>query len=131
MPAMMSLADFVAREPVVLPSTATVQRACQAMYEENVGAIPVVDEGKGLVGIFTGRDLVRLLAEGRNPAHAHLSAVMTKNPATLPPQADAAEAVRLMRDGGFRHLPVVDRGRVVGLVSRGDMARVQDDPKRQ
>jgi CBS domain-containing protein len=63
---------------------------------------------------------VRLLAGGRNPAHTHLGAVMTRDPAYLPPGHHAMDALRLMQDGGFRHVPVVEEGRVVGVVSIWD-----------
>jgi CBS domain-containing protein len=114
------MGDIVRRTPIVLPPTATVQRACQEMHDHRVGAILVTDEHQRLLGIFTGRDVVRLLSEGRNPAHTHLDAVMTRGPAHLPPGHHAIDALRLMQDGGFRHVPVVDAGRVVGIVSHGD-----------
>jgi CBS domain-containing protein len=114
------MSDIVRRKPVALPKTATVQRACQEMHTNRIGCILVVDDDQHLQGIFTGRDVVRLLAEGRNPAHTHLDVVMTPGPTHLPPGHNAIDALRLMHDGGFRHLPVVAEGCVVGLVSQGD-----------
>jgi CBS domain-containing protein len=114
------MSDVIHRPPVTLPPTATVQHACQEMHRQRVGAVLVVDEHTHLLGIFTGRDLVRLLAEGRDPAKLALDAVMTRDPEHLPPGHTAVEALRLMQDGGFRHVPVVEQGRVVGVVSHGD-----------
>jgi CBS domain-containing protein len=114
------MSDVLQRTPVTLPKSATVQRACHEMHSHRVGAVLVVDDEQRLQGIFTGRDVVRLLAEGRNPAHTHLDAVMTRAPAHLPPGHNALDALRLMQDGGFRHVPVVAEDRVVGLVSHGD-----------
>ena len=114
------VADIVRRKPVTLPCAATVQEACRLMHEHRIGAILVVDENQRLEGIFTGRDAVRLLAEGRNPAHTHLHAVMTQAPCCMAPHHVAMDALRLMQDGGFRHVPVVEDGHVLGLVSRGD-----------
>jgi CBS domain-containing protein len=114
------MSDVIQRQPVTLPSSATVQRACQEMHTQRIGAVLVVDDAQQLRGIFTGRDAVRLLAEGRNPAHTHLDTVMTRDPAHLPPGHNAIDALRLMQDGGFRHVPVVSKGCVVGLVSHGD-----------
>jgi CBS domain-containing protein len=114
------MADVIRRTPVTLPRTATVQSACHAMHTHRIGAILVVDDEQHLQGIFTGRDAVRLLAEGRNPAHTHLEAVMTCEPSHLPPGHHAVDALRLMEDGGFRHVPVVAHGKVVGVVSHGD-----------
>jgi CBS domain-containing protein len=129
MPEQSHMSDALRREPTTLPPAATVQQACQAMYEEQAGAVVVVDDQRRPVGIFTGRDLVRLLAEGRNPAHTHLSAVMTRNPTHVEPSHDAADALRLMREGGFRHLPVVEDGRVVGMISRRDLAHLEGAPQ--
>ena len=114
------MSDVIRRNPVTLPPSATVQQACHDMHAHRVGAIVVVDSERRLLGIFSGRDVVRLLAEGRNPAHTHLDAVMTRDPAHLPPGHHAVEALRLMQDGGFRHVPVVENGCVVGVVSHGD-----------
>jgi CBS domain-containing protein len=114
------MSDIVRRAPITLPRNATVQRACHEMHTNRIGAIVVVDDEQHLQGIFTGRDVVRLLAEGRNPAHTHLDAVMTHEPTHLPPGHHAMDALRLMQDGGFRHVPVVAQGKVVGLVSHGD-----------
>ncbi|TCZ65373.1 CBS domain-containing protein [Roseicella aquatilis] len=109
------------RHPVTLPPEATVQEACQAMRQHGIGAILVTDPEGRLLGIFTGRDAVcRMLAEGRDPRATRLGEVMTAKPDCMPPRMRAIEALRLMRDGGFRHVPVVEGERLVGVVSRGD-----------
>ena len=117
----------VRRKPVTLHSTATVQQACQEMHRHRIGAIMVTDAEEGLQGIFTGRDAVRLLAEGKSPVHTQLDAVMTRNPAHMPPAHSAIDALRLMHDGGFRHVPVVAQGCVVGIVSAVDFRAVEHD----
>ncbi len=121
------IGDVIRRTPVTLPPTATVQQACQEMHRHRIGAVMVTTPQGRLQGIFTGRDVVRLLAEGRNPAHTRLEAVMTANPAHMPPGFTAIEALRLMHDGGFRHIPVVDQGCVVGLVSTVDFRALEHD----
>lgn len=126
------MSDIIRRKPVTLAAGATVQEACRLMHEHRIGAILVVDDEGRLDGIFTGRDVVRLLAQGRNPAHTHLHAVMTRHPAHLPPDHSAMDALRLMHDGGFRHVPVVAHGTLVGMVSVGDFrqfehARLDDE----
>ena len=108
------------QKPLTLPPAATVSQACGAMYARKVGAVLVVDGEHHLLGIFTGRDAVRLLAEGADAKKTPVEAVMTKNPTTLGPKATAMEALLLLNDAGFRHLPVVEGGRVVGIVSRYD-----------
>ena len=108
------------QRPVTLPVTASVKEACCRMRDHRVGAVLVTRDGR-LVGIFTGRDAVnRVLAEGRNPARTSLGAVMTAAPSTVAPKTTAIEALRLMRDGGCRHLPIVESGKLKGIVSRGD-----------
>jgi CBS domain-containing protein len=114
------ISKVIRHQPVTLQADATVREACATMHRERIGAIMVVDAEARLQGIFTGRDAVRLLAEGKNPARALLHEVMTRDPCCMPPTHSAIHALRLMSDGGFRHVPVVEDGRVVGLVSHGD-----------
>ena len=105
---------------VQLPASATVREASRLMAREKVGAVLVTD-GDRLEGIFTERDaLGRVLAKQLDPEKTRLEEVMTVNPTTIGPQASAIEALRLMRDGGFRHLPIVDQGRLIGIVSLRD-----------
>jgi CBS domain-containing protein len=115
------------QQPLTLTSNDTVQRACQQMWERRVGATLVTDDSEHLVGIFTGRDAVRTLAEGKDPATTLLSDAMTPRPDTLAPGSSAADALRLMRDAGFRHLPIVEQGRILGIVSRGDFQGMELD----
>jgi CBS domain-containing protein len=121
------------QKPVTLPPTATVREACKRMSERRVGAVLVTENGDRLVGIFTGRDAIcRVLAQGKSAARTHLSEVMTPKPHCMPPGRSAIEALRLMQDGGFRHIPVTEGDRVVGIVSRGDFrgleqARLDDE----
>ncbi|HUT49157.1 MAG TPA: CBS domain-containing protein [Alphaproteobacteria bacterium] len=109
------------QQPVTLPLEASVHEACQRMHVRRVGAVLVTEGGDHLVGIFTGRDAVcRVLAEGRSAEQTQLADVMTRAPDTMTPNKTAVEALRLMQDGGYRHVPIVHQGRVVGIVSRGD-----------
>lgn len=109
------------RQPITLPPEASVQNACQEMRNHRVGAILVTDPQGRLLGIFTGRDAIcRMVAEGRDPKRTTLRDVMTENPECMPAHCQAIEALRLMRDGGFRHVPVMKGDRLVGIVSRGD-----------
>ena len=110
------------QRPVTLPASATVKQACDCMRDRRVGAVLVTDDAGRLVGIFTGRDAVcRVLAEAMSAADTPLLDVMTERPNTMSPGGTAIEALRLMQDGGFRHVPVISSdGRIVGVVSRGD-----------
>jgi CBS domain-containing protein len=100
---------------------AMVRTAVRAMAEHHVGAILVTD-GTALKGIFSERDLTtRVVAPGLDPDTTTLSAVMSANPDTLPPDARAIEALDLMRQHNYRHLPVVEDDRLVGIVSIRDL----------
>ena len=113
------------QKPVVLTLQDTVQHACRCMWERRVGSVLVADEQQRLRGIFTGRDAVRTLAERKDPSKALLSEAMTPDPVTLSPRSRAIDALRIMNDGGFRHVPVLDDGRIWGVVSRGDFSGVE------
>lgn len=123
------MSEIVRRQkPTTLTPCDTVQDACQQMQARRIGAVVVTDEQEHLLGIFTGRDAVRVLAEAKDPARTTLENVMTRNPDTLAPGQTAIEALRLMQDGGFRHVPVVSEwGKLVGVVSRFDFRGLEQD----
>jgi len=122
------MADIIRNQkPLKLPPSATVQEACTHMHARRIGAVLVTNPNNELIGIFTGRDAVRILAEARDAASTELRHVMTEKPDCLPPRHTAIDALRLMRDGGFRHVPVVHEGQVVGIVSRGDFRGLEQD----
>jgi CBS domain-containing protein len=113
--------------PLVLGINETVQQACRCMWERRAGSVLVVDGQKCLVGIFTGRDAVRTLAEGKNAEATTLAHAMTPNPITITPDSRAIYALREMSNRGFRHLPVVEGGRIWGVVSRNDFMGMEID----
>jgi len=122
------MAEIVRNQvPLTLPPETSVQAACKRMHERGVGAVLVTGAKGRLVGIFTGRDAVRFLAQGKSSSEVLLKQVMTRDPETMPPGCTAIEALRVMRDGGFRHIPVVEGGIVVGVVSRGDFRGLEQD----
>lgn len=109
------------QKPLTLPPTATVKEACQAMRDRRAGTVLVTEADGALVGIFTGRDAVcRVLAVGADATATRLLDVMTVNPVTMSPGQTAIDALRLMWDKGFRHVPLLKAGKVMGVVSRGD-----------
>lgn len=115
-----TMAELVRHQnPLTIAPGATVQEACGAMHKRRVGAVLVVT-GQRLLGIFTGRDAVHALAVGLDPQRTLVGQVMTAEPCCLSPHAHAQDALRLMEDGGFRHLPVVEDGHLLGIVSRYD-----------
>jgi CBS domain-containing protein len=106
----------------LLISTAdvTVREAALLMKQRGVGALLVVDDDR-LAGIFTERDaLFRVIAPGLDPARTRLAEVMTRNPRVIEPDRPFGHALHLMYEGGFRHVPVVENGRPIGVVSARD-----------
>ena len=109
---------------IVVPPTTMVGEAARLMAGKDAGAVLVMDE-ETLVGIFTERDAVfRVLAKGRDADTTPVGTVMTKEPVTLPGGSSYGHALLLMHEKGFRHVPVLEAGRVVGVVS----ARTAMDP---
>jgi len=99
------------------PPDTTVSSAARLMASKNVGAVLVV-EREGLVGIFSERDVVfRVIAKGLDPKTTLLAEVMTAEPKTLEPGKSYGHALLLMQEHGFRHVPVVENGRPIGIVS--------------
>jgi len=108
------------QNPVTTSSDITVAAAARLMKQNRIGALLVVDGGR-LAGIFTERDaLFRVVAEGRDPSATRISEVMTRNPRTIEPDRPFGHALHLMYEGGFRHVPVVEDTRPIGMVSTRD-----------
>ena len=100
---------------------ATVFEAIELLARKNIGALPVVEEGR-LVGIFSERDYTRKVAlEGKTSHSTKVSDILTANVATVTPQDSVEDAMRLMTEKHIRHLPVMENGKMVGLGSIGDM----------
>jgi CBS domain-containing protein len=107
-------------DPVMLPASTTVMMAARLMHSRRVSAVLVTEGDADLVGIFTERDAIsRVLADGRDPVETTLAEVMTDNPEFVTPQNTAMEVVQLMQALRCRHLPIVNGGKAVGMVSRG------------
>ena len=122
------LADIVKGQKLVaLAERETVQEACRYMWERRTGSVLVLDDQQRLTGIFTGRDAVRTLAEGKSAKVTTLAQAMTPNPITTTPDNRAVDALREMSNRGFRHLPVVEGGRIWGVVSRSDFMGMEID----
>ncbi len=108
------------QELVTAAAATTVSEAARLMKERHVGAIMVVEDAK-LVGMFTERDaLFRVVADERDGRTTKLAEVMTPHPQTIHPDKPFAVALEMMHNGRFRNVPVVEDGRLIGLVSVHD-----------
>ena len=117
---MTTIRDVMSTELISVSPDATVAEAATVMGTGKVGAALILDGGR-LAGIFTERDILRALASDFDAAAHLVSHWMSPDPVTLSPTADAKEALDQMLDRGFRHVPVVDDGRAVGIVSLRDV----------
>ncbi len=116
-----TLRDFMSGGNVLtIEPTVTLGEAARAMRRRDVGAAVVYEDGK-LIGIFTERDLLRAIAESRHPDQHHVRAYMTPDPITLPPDHAPSEAAQIMSERKFRHIPVVEDGELIGIVSIRDL----------
>jgi CBS domain-containing protein len=121
-----TLRDFMSSGDVLtIEPTATLGDAARRMRSRNVGAAVVVDTGGAVSGIFTERDLLRAVADERDPARDLVQSYMTADPVTLPPDHSPSEAAQLMSAGKFRHIPVVEDGRLLGIVSIRDLVQAE------
>lgn len=113
---------------VALDQQATAVEAAKHMSDHNIGDVLVTEDGQRLAGVVTDRDLVvRVLAQGKDPAATPLANVASRQLVTISPDEPIAKAVELMRDKALRRLPVVSEYQLVGIVSIGDLA-VEQDP---
>ena len=117
-----SIRNLIARQEILtVPADSTIAVVARLMKKSVVGAVMVIGNDGRLIGIFTERDaLFRVLAEGRDPKTTRLAEVMTAHPKTISPDRPFGHALLMMYDGGFRHVPVVESGKPIGMVSARD-----------
>ena len=120
----MEVRDLMNPSVVSIEPTASAALAARLISRHNVGALPVCSEDKRLRGMITDRDIVlRCVAAEEDPAQTMVRDIMTRNCATVAPGDDCREATRLMAAQQVRRLPVVEGGKVVGMISLGDLAK--------
>jgi CBS domain-containing protein len=118
--------DLMTTDLATVDQHTSLVEVARLMRDEDVGGVIVSDDGK-LVGLLTDRDIVvRAVAENRNPTDTGAADVASRDLETLRPDADLDDAVTLMRERAVRRAPVVDGGKVVGIVTLGDLALAQD-----
>ncbi len=110
---------------VTVRSEQSLREAIALLSKHNIGALVVVDGTGKVVGIISERDIVRKAAQSKDIFSALIGQVMTKNVVTGTSHDDQAAVLKTMTDRHFRHLPIVDEGKLVGIVSIGDMVKAQ------
>jgi CBS domain-containing protein len=108
---------------ISVPPTATVYSAIEIMSQANIGGVVIMDNGN-LLGIFTERDYARkLILKGKSSRDTQIADLMTRNLFTVTPESSIEEAMQVMSDKKIRHLPVMEDGKIVGIISIGDVVR--------
>ncbi len=117
-----SIRNMIARQEILTaPADSTIAVVARLMKKSGVGAVMVIGNDGRLIGIFTERDaLFRVLAEGRDPKTTRLAQVMTAHPKTISADRPFGHAQLMMYDSGFRHVPVGENGKPIGMVSARD-----------
>jgi CBS domain-containing protein len=124
-----SVSELMSSNPRSVESSQTVRDAATIMRDEDVGLVPIV-EGDRLVGTVTDRDVtIRVVAEDKDPNSTRVQEIASTDLVTIEPQQDLDEALRLMAKHQVRRLPVVEGGRLVGVVAQADVARQADDTR--
>jgi len=125
---MKQIAELIEGHPLILAqSSDNVRDVARKMSERNIGAIAVLDSGQ-LVGIFSERDLMtRVVVPGLNPDDTPVANVMTKALVAAKPEEEIGSALQKMQSLGCRHLPVVDEGTLIGMLSLRDLLKIDDD----
>ena len=124
-----SIRDVMTSEVRACEPSTTVVEAAKAMAKEDIGPVPVVEDGR-LIGILTDRDIVvRVVAEGRDPASTKIEEVATRDLVTVSPDDDVNTALSRMAESQVRRIPIVEGDRLVGIVAQADIARLGSDAK--
>ena len=119
----MKVSEIMTAAAVTDRADDTLAEAARRMWEQQTGSLLVMD-GDDLVGILTERDVLRAVATGSSLEETRISQVMTKDLVTVGPGTSLREAAKIMADRWIRHLPVIDGGAVVGVISQRDLAGV-------
>lgn len=119
---MATLGELMTRDVLAVAPEDTLGETATRMVDRGVGSVVVSDFGR-IIGILTERDMLRAMADRTHPSQARVREWMTAEPITVTGDTEAGEAARIMLEHNFRHLPVVEGGRAVGIVSIRDVAQ--------
>src|SRR4051812_36183338 len=121
--------DVMTIGPTPLPATTSVHDAAIAMRDDDIGNVIVLDDKGAICGLVTDRDIViRAVADDRRPSESRLGDICSRDLVSVAPDDAVEDAARLMREQALRRLPVIEKGKAVGIVSVGDLA-IERDPE--
>jgi CBS domain-containing protein len=124
-----SVRETMTADPRSIAPADPIVEAARLMRDEDIGSLPVTDEGK-LVGMLTDRDIaVRVIAEGMSPESTTVGEVFSRDPVAAEPDQDLDEALHLMAQHQVRRLPVVEKDRLVGILAQADIALEEKEKK--
>ena len=124
-----SVRDAMTENPRSIGASASVVEAARLMREEHIGSLPITEDEK-LVGMITDRDITtRVVAEAADPTTASVADVYSRDLVSVEPDKDLEEALQLMAHHQVRRLPVVENGRLVGIVTQADIALSETEKK--
>jgi CBS domain-containing protein len=116
----MQVGDIMTRDVKTAGTEASFAEAARILKDNRISSV-IITEGKRIAGIVTERDLVNVVADGLDPAKVTLEGRMTRELATVEPRTDIADAAQLMAERRIRHLPVLDKGSLSGVISIRDL----------
>jgi CBS domain-containing protein len=124
-----SVRDAMTEDPRSIGASASVVEAARLMREQNIGSLPIADDGN-LVGVITDRDITtRVVAEAADPETTSVGDVYSRDLITVEPDTDLEEALALMARHQVRRLPVVENDRLVGIVAQADIALTENETR--
>ncbi len=122
----MLVSDIMNSEVITIDQNETVALASRLLSRRNIGSLPVSDENGQLVGMLTDRDIVlRCVAANRDPEKTSIGSVMSRDIVSVSPYDEVSEALELMSAARVRRLPVAESGKLIGIVSLGDVSRLR------
>ena len=124
-----SVRDAMSEDPRSIGASAAVVEAARLMREADIGSLPITDD-ENLVGMITDRDItMRVVAEAADPQRTPVGDVCSRDLISVAPESDLEEALQLMARHQVRRLPVVENGRLVGIVAQADIALSENEKK--
>lgn len=118
--------DAMTQKPVMISPTATLKQCADLMAKKHIGSV-LVEEKDKIVGVLSEQDIVRKAVAKGTAGKKKVKDIMEKNLITVSPDKDIFEAIRIMRDYNIRHLPVMHKGKFVGLVTMKDILKIEPD----